>query len=96
MLSPAIVRLTCRRARTSGAIPENSANFCARLVRMTRDLYLRTAAFYLRSGNDSPLCAAGHNGDYVQFRIICSQSLQIPCYRLLSGFPRVIRLMNFT
>jgi hypothetical protein len=53
MLSPAIVRLTCRRARTSGAIPENSANFCARLVRMTRDLYLRTAAFYLRSGNDS-------------------------------------------
>ena len=63
MLSPAIVRLTCRRARTSGAIPENSANFCARLVRMTRDLYLRTAAFYLRSGNDSPLCAAGHNGE---------------------------------
>jgi len=30
---------------------------------MTRDLYLRTAAFYLRSGNDSPLCAAGHNGE---------------------------------
>src|SRR5262245_17078065 len=27
----------CRRARTSGAIPENSAHFCARIMRMTRD-----------------------------------------------------------
>jgi hypothetical protein len=54
------------------------------------------AAVYSRYGNDSPLCAAGHNADYVQLRIICSQSFQIPCCRLLSGVPRVIRLMNCT
>lgn len=39
----------CRRARTSGALPGNGADFCARLVRMGRGAYLRTAAFCLRT-----------------------------------------------
>jgi hypothetical protein len=40
---------TCSRARTSGALPQNGANFCARIMRMTRNAYLRTAAFCLRT-----------------------------------------------
>jgi 2-keto-4-pentenoate hydratase len=40
---------SCRCARTSRAIPENDANFCARLVRMTEEAYLRTAASCLRT-----------------------------------------------
>jgi hypothetical protein len=39
----------CRGARTSRAIPENYADFCAHMMRMTRGLYLRTAACYLRT-----------------------------------------------
>jgi hypothetical protein len=40
--------INCRRTRTSGALPGNGADFCARIMRMTRDAYLRTAAFCLR------------------------------------------------
>jgi hypothetical protein len=40
---------SCRCARTSSAIPENSVDFCARMVRMTRGAYLRTAASCLRT-----------------------------------------------
>jgi hypothetical protein len=43
------IKSMCRRARTSGAIPENRADFCARIMRMTRDAYLRTTASYLRT-----------------------------------------------
>jgi hypothetical protein len=39
----------CRRARTSGAIPGNRVGFCARMMRMTRDAYLRTAVSCLRT-----------------------------------------------
>ena len=39
----------CRGARTSSVLPENHADFCARMRRMTRDAYLRTAAFCLRT-----------------------------------------------
>jgi DnaJ-class molecular chaperone len=39
----------CRGARTSGALPGNRVGFCARLVRMTRDAYLRTGASCLRT-----------------------------------------------
>jgi hypothetical protein len=39
----------CRGARTSSVLPENSANFCARLVRMTRGKNLRTTASCLRT-----------------------------------------------
>jgi hypothetical protein len=45
VLRPAI----CRRARTSGALPGNGADFCARIMRMTRGAYLRTAASCLRT-----------------------------------------------
>jgi hypothetical protein len=41
--------ISCRGARTSRAIPENHASFCARLVRMGRGAYLRTAASCLRT-----------------------------------------------
>ena len=41
--------VTCRRARTSGALPGNRVGFCARMMRMTRGAYLRTAAFCLRT-----------------------------------------------
>jgi hypothetical protein len=39
---------TCRPARTSGALPGNGADFCARIMRLARGAYLRTAASYLR------------------------------------------------
>jgi hypothetical protein len=42
-------KLTCRRARTSSVLPENHANFCARIARMGRGAYLRTAASCLRT-----------------------------------------------
>jgi hypothetical protein len=41
--------ISCRRARTSGALPGNRVGFCAHRMRMTRDTYLRTAAFCLRT-----------------------------------------------
>jgi len=44
-----VCSVTCRCARTSRAIPENHADFCARLVSLTRDAYLRTAASCLRT-----------------------------------------------
>jgi hypothetical protein len=39
----------CRGARTSRVIPGNCGTFCARLVRMGRGTYLRTAASCLRT-----------------------------------------------
>ena len=39
----------CGRARTSRAIPGNRADCCARLVRMTRDAYLRTGGILLEN-----------------------------------------------
>jgi hypothetical protein len=56
----------CRRARTSGALPENRADCCARIVRRTRDTYLRTggilpanSAVCARSVRMTPACPPG-------------------------------------
>jgi hypothetical protein len=42
-------RRSYRRARTSGALPGNGADFCACIMRMARGTYLRTAASCLRT-----------------------------------------------
>jgi hypothetical protein len=48
-------------------VPEDTARV-ARAAFPKGNPYL-TLRDQLRYGNDSPLCAAGHNGDYVHFRI---------------------------
>jgi hypothetical protein len=45
--------LMCRGARTSSILPENRGGFCARLVRIPRGAYLRTAASYLRTSRST-------------------------------------------
>jgi transposase len=43
----------CRGARTSRAIPGNRGTFCARMVRMPREAYLRTGASCLRTSRST-------------------------------------------